>query len=109
MRKRIAGIILTALFFAGPAYAQSASAPANPWSAEVSVGWDINVSGALFKSGIGTIDGRPTVIEEQSYGDVFGTGVQWRFGAGQPVVRRGLGWLGLQRKRRVVQERNWHA
>jgi Outer membrane protein beta-barrel domain len=82
MRKRIAGIFLTALLFAWPAYSQSASAPANPWSAEVSVGWDINLSGALFKSGIGTLDGRPTVIEEQSYGDVFGTGVQWRFGGG---------------------------
>jgi hypothetical protein len=75
-------MILTALFLAGPAQAQSASAPENPWSAEVSVGWDFNLSGALLKSGIGSIDGSPTVIEEQSYGDVFGTGVQWRFGAG---------------------------
>ena len=82
MSKRIAGMIVTALLLAGPAQAQSASAPPNPWSAEVSVGWDINLSGALLKSGIGTLDGRATVIEEQSFSDVFGTGVQWRFGAG---------------------------
>ena len=82
MRKRIAGLFLTAILLAGPVFAQSASAPENPWSAEFAVGWDINLSGALFKSGIGTIEGLPTVIGEQSYGDVFGTGVQWRFGAG---------------------------
>jgi hypothetical protein len=59
MKARIAFIILTALFVAIPAQAQPAQAPANPWAVEIAVGWDNSISGALFTSGIGIIDGQP--------------------------------------------------
>ena len=82
MKVRIAFVVAIALLAAVPVQAQPTHAPVNPWAVEASVGWDPSISGALFSAGIGVIDGRPAVIEEQSYGDVFGTGVQWRFGGG---------------------------
>jgi long-subunit fatty acid transport protein len=67
------------LFTASPA---SAQAPDSRWNAEASVGWDINLSGDLLAAGIGTLQGVPVVFQSQSFGDVYGNGVQWSFGAG---------------------------
>ena len=64
---------------AGPASAQTAQ---SSWNGEVSVGWDVNVSGAFLAAGIGTLENKATVINSQSFGDVYGTGVQWQFSGG---------------------------
>jgi hypothetical protein len=72
--------------------------PASPWSVEVFVGWDINVSGEFLNSASGVLPAYPTVpvaIDDTSYGDVFGTGVHWQFGVGyrlddQNEVRAGI-------------------
>lgn len=64
------------------ASASAQSAPDRRWSGEVSVGWDNSISGNVHSAGIGVVNGVPTVIEERSYDDVYGTGVQWRFGLG---------------------------
>ena len=76
------------LFAASPASAQASAvvvdvqSPDSRWNAEASVGWDINLSGDLLAAGIGTLQGVPVVFQSQSFGDVYGTGVHWTFGAG---------------------------
>jgi Outer membrane protein beta-barrel domain len=55
------------------------------WSAEASVGWDIGLSGDFLSAGIGTLQGVPTIITPQSFGRVYGNGVQWQFSAGYMV------------------------
>ncbi len=53
-----------------------------PWSVEVTVGWDFPVSGNILSAAIGRVFDQPTIIDAQSYGDVYGTGVAYEFGAG---------------------------
>ena len=50
---------------AGHASAQTTAQ--SSWNGEVSVGWDVNVSGAFLAAG---------------FGDVYGAGVQWQFSGG---------------------------
>ena len=63
----------------------SAQANESSWNVEGGVGWDISLSGDFLSAGIGTLNGLPTVIEPQSFGDVYGTGVQWQFSGGYMV------------------------
>jgi hypothetical protein len=62
---------------ATPAHAQDSK-----WNIEGSIGWDIGLSGDFLAAGIGTINNTPVVIQTQSFGAVYGTGVQWQIGAG---------------------------
>jgi hypothetical protein len=43
------------------------------------------LSGDFLSAGIGTLNGLPAVIAPQSFGDVYGTGVQWQFSGGYMV------------------------
>ncbi len=63
---------------ATPARAQSES----KWNIEGSIGWDVGLSGDFIAAGIGTINSVPVVVQTQSFGTVYGTGVQWQIGAG---------------------------
>lgn len=54
----------------------------SPWSAEVSVGWDIGLSGDFLAAGIGTLNNVPVVFQSQPFDKVYGNGVVWQFGAG---------------------------
>jgi len=63
----------------------SAQTNESSWNVEGGVGWDISLSGDFLSAGIGTLNGLPTVIEPQSFGDVYGTGVQWQFSGGYMV------------------------
>ena len=79
------------LLLAGKASAQTTVVATSPqtgqssWNAEASVGWDVNVSGAFLAAGIGTLEQSAAVINAQSFGDVYGTGVLWQFGGGYMV------------------------
>ena len=77
----------------------SAQTSQSSWNAEVSVGWDVNVSGAFLAAGIGTLEGQATVINSQSFGDVYGTGVQWMFSGGYMIdeINEVRGQLSVQR------------
>jgi hypothetical protein len=55
------------------------------WNVEGGVGWDVGVSGDFLAAGIGTLNGVATTIRSQSFGEVFGTGVQWQFSGGYMV------------------------
>jgi hypothetical protein len=65
------------LLTAVPVHAQDSK-----WNIEASIGWDIGLSGDFIAAGIGTINDVPVVIQTQSFGDVYGTGIQWQIGAG---------------------------
>ena len=84
---RISYRLLVAAFalvmaLSAPVSAQTAE---SSWNAEVSVGWDIGLSGDFLAAAIGTIEGQPAVIRAQSFGDVFGNGVQFQFSGGYMV------------------------
>ena len=74
------------LAVASIAQAQQAPAPSDtperPWSAEVSVGWDNSISGNINSSGMGRLNNQAVVITKNRYEDVYGTGLQFRFGGG---------------------------
>ena len=90
----LAAVLLPSVFGVTSAAAQSISPTAtaqtgeSPWAAEVSVGWDGSVSGNIVSAGIGTMLGQPAIVESRSYGDVYGTGVRWRFGVGYTLDER---------------------
>jgi hypothetical protein len=88
MIARLVFITCSVFMLAASAASAQPGAVERPWSAEVSVGWDNAISGNVHSSGIGVIAGLPTVIEDRSYDDVYGTGVQWRFGAGYMLDER---------------------
>ena len=62
-----------------------AQTPQSPWNAEVSVGWDIGLSGDFLSAGIGTLNDIPVVFQSQPFDDVYGNGVMWQFGGGYMV------------------------
>jgi Outer membrane protein beta-barrel domain len=76
----IAGLVLAGML--GVTEARGQGVPESQWSVEAAIGWDNGISGNVHSAGIGVLNGLPTVIEERSYDEVYGTGVQWRFGAG---------------------------
>ncbi len=72
----------TVLCSPGAAFAQAAE---SRWNAEVSVGWDIGLSGDFLSAGIGTLEGVPVVFQSQPFDKVYGNGVVWSFSAGYMV------------------------
>jgi Outer membrane protein beta-barrel domain len=88
LESRIRRPILTAVLFLVPALA-SAQVPTDAtWSVEASVGWNFAGGGNLLSAGIGRLFDHATVIEDQSYGQVYGTGVQWNVGGGYRLSDR---------------------
>ena len=73
-------VALTVVMLAGRAQAQTPSQ--ETWSFEGDVGWDFPVSGNILSAAIGRVFDQTTVIDSQSYGDIYGTGVMWGFGVG---------------------------
>jgi hypothetical protein len=67
---------------AAPAAAQTED---SSWNAEVSLGWDISLSGDFLAASIGTLNGLPAIIDSQPFGDVFGNGLQFQFSGGYMV------------------------
>jgi len=65
---------------AGMAGAQPASE--SPWVFDLGVGIDPSINGNVNSGAIGVLQGQATAILPNSYGDVYGTGVQFRFGGG---------------------------
>jgi hypothetical protein len=80
----VGGFIMVALLGAGStAQAQTADGPgSSPWSVEFGIGWDNSISGNINSSAIGTLNNQAVVILKNSYDDVYGTGLNLRFGGG---------------------------
>jgi opacity protein-like surface antigen len=79
-------VALTVVMLAGRAQAQTPSQ--ETWSFEGDVGWDFPVSGNILSAAIGRVFDQTTVIDSQSYGDIYGTGVKWGFGVGYRLDNR---------------------
>lgn len=78
-RGATAASIILLLAAASPAHAQTAEPR---WNVEVGVGWDNGISGNINSSGVGQINNQTVVITQNSYEDVYGTGLHLRFGGG---------------------------
>jgi hypothetical protein len=78
----LAAVFAAAVCAAAPATAQTEE---SSWNAEVSLGWDIALSGDFLAAAVGTLNGLPTIIESQSFGEVYGNGVQFQFSGGYMV------------------------
>jgi hypothetical protein len=76
----------SALGAASIAQGQSAtyqnSPPASKWSADVGFGLDNSISGNINSSGVGRINNQAVVVLKNSYENVYGTGLHFRFGGG---------------------------
>lgn len=81
MKSSIPCLVL-AIGLLGASTSGAQGAPDRPWSAFGNIGWDNPISGNLIDGGIGTIGVLPAVVDPQSYGDVFGGGLEWRLGVG---------------------------
>jgi hypothetical protein len=58
------------------------AAPEHRWSVDFGIGWDNGISGNINSSGIGTLNNQTVVILKNKYEDVYGTGLNLRFGGG---------------------------
>lgn len=73
---------------ASAAYAQQTSVTAQSaptfsrWTFDVGIGWDNGIAGHINSSGIGEIDGQSVVVTSNTYDEVYGTGLNLRFGGG---------------------------
>ena len=65
--------------------AEAQTAPEYRWSVEFGMGWDKSISGNINSSGVGTINDQTVVVLKNQYGDVYGTGLNLRFGAGYMI------------------------
>ena len=78
--------LLVAAMLAGIALGPVAIAHAQPaesrWSADVAFGIDNGISGNINSSGMGRLDNQAVVVLKNSYDDVYGTGLHFRFGGG---------------------------
>ena len=76
------GATLAMLLCAAPlAHAQSAT-PDSRFSIEIGVGFDNGISGNINSSGIGRLNNQVVVVRKNTYEEVYGTGLNLRFGGG---------------------------
>jgi Outer membrane protein beta-barrel domain len=74
-------VVALALVGAGEARAQT-QADEFRWVVDVGVGLDVSINGNVNSGAIGRLEGQATAILPNPYGEVYGTGVQLRFGGG---------------------------
>ncbi|HJY33654.1 MAG TPA: hypothetical protein VJ260_02315, partial [Vicinamibacterales bacterium] len=71
-----------------PIRAQAQTPSHETWSVEGDVGWDFPVSGNILSAAIGQVFDQATIIDSQSYGDIYGTGVKYGFSVGYRLDER---------------------
>jgi hypothetical protein len=71
-------LVLAVSASAATAHAQSES----PWVADVAIGVDVSINGNINSGAIGVLQGQTAAILPNPYGDVYGTGLLFRFGGG---------------------------
>ena len=83
IRRRVLSLAISscALFAASSAWAQDPSEVAR-WAADVALGIAPSINGNINSGALGTLQGQAVAILPQSYGDVYGTGIDLRFGGG---------------------------
>ena len=79
---RILGVLVMSVVSLTAANAQAQPADDARWVFDFSIGIDQPINGNVNSGAIGRLDGQATAILPNSYGDVYGTGIQFRFGGG---------------------------
>jgi hypothetical protein len=79
---RLAFIMTWVILGAWEARAQGAQAGEYRWVADVGIGIDAPINGNVNSGAIGVLNGQAAAILPNTYGDVYGTGIQLRFGGG---------------------------
>jgi hypothetical protein len=74
-------VLVSALLVASSAYAQTAS-DESKFVFDVAVGIDSSINGNVNSGAIGRLEGQAAAILPNSYGHVYGTGIQLRIGGG---------------------------
>ncbi|HEX8027299.1 MAG TPA: outer membrane beta-barrel protein, partial [Vicinamibacterales bacterium] len=87
MRRAVVLSSFIILVIGAGARSAAAQAPAaqpseSPWVFDVGVGIQPSINGNVNSGVIGTLQGQTTAILPQSYGDVYGTGIEFHFGGG---------------------------
>ena len=75
------GIVAAGAILGAASTAHAQSGPGK-WSVEFGLGWDNSISGNINSSAIGTLNNLTVVILKNRYEDVYGTGLNMRFGGG---------------------------
>src|SRR5215470_18331361 len=82
MSRSAARFVLAGFLLLIPTISHAQTPYQEKWSIEGDVGWDFPVSGNILSAAIGRVFDQATVIDSQSYGDIYGTGVKWGVSAG---------------------------
>ena len=77
----ISGVLVLAVSIAGASEARAQAADSR-WSFDVGVGINPSINGNVNAGAIGTLQGQVAAILPNSYGDVYGTGIELRGGGG---------------------------
>jgi hypothetical protein len=80
----VSSAIAAALLLAGAtaAGAQTPATDQSPWFVDLGIGIAPSINGNINSGAIGTLQGQTAAVLPQSYGDVYGTGLDIRFGGG---------------------------
>jgi Outer membrane protein beta-barrel domain len=82
-RGLVYGLVITFVFFAGARDVRAqAAADESPWVLDFGVGIDVSLNGNVNSGAIGRLQGLATAILPNPYGEVYGTGLHFRFGGG---------------------------
>jgi len=73
---------IAAVLLVGTSSVQAQTAERGPWFADVAIGFAPSVNGNVNSGAIGSLEGQTAAILPQSYGEVYGTGPDFRFGGG---------------------------
>src|SRR4029078_4975299 len=83
---RVAVVSVAAFMLIGGASTAAAQTPAarsaSPWLVAFGCGIAPSINGNISSGAIGTLQGQTTAVLPQSYGAVYGTGLDIRFGGG---------------------------
>ena len=71
----------------GAASASAQSTDPSPWFIDLATGINPSINGNVNSGAIGVYQGQTTAVLPNSYGDVYGTGVEFRFGGGYALNR----------------------
>lgn len=82
LQRLLSAAATAALILLTGAWEARAQADESPWIVDVGVGIDPSINGNVNSGGIGVLQDQATAILPNSYGDVYGTGFQLRFGVG---------------------------
>ena len=73
-------LVVAMSWFASQAHAQSVDE--SRWVVDLGVGIDISVNGNVNSGAIGRLEGQAAAILPNPYGEVYGTGLHFKFGGG---------------------------